>query len=108
MLPGHIKLGNFEENLADGFREAAEGRPRGFYVVSAFQRFMELRGQSDGIDFFIIDLAAGISPSALTLLDACHKRVIVVADEPSSIADAYGLIKVVCQRSKRDDKGFGI
>ena len=60
------------------------------------------------IDVFIIDLAAGISPSALTLLDACHKRVIVVADEPSSIADAYGLIKVVCQRSKRDDKGFGI
>ena len=55
------------------------------------------------IDFLIIDLAAGISPSVLTLLDACHKRVIVVADEPSLITDAYGLIKVVCQRSKRDD-----
>ena len=29
--------------------------------------------------------------------------MVVVADEPSSIADAYGLIKVICQRSKRDD-----
>ena len=62
--------------------------------------FSEIKAE---IDFFIIDLAAGISPTVLTLLDACHKRVIVVADEPSSIADAYGLIKVVCQRSKRDD-----
>ena len=66
-------------------------------IVSIFSEI------KDEIDFLIIDLAAGISPSVLTLLDACHKRVIVVADEPSSIADAYGLIKVVCQRSKRDD-----
>ena len=66
-------------------------------IVSVFS---EIKAE---IDFLIIDLAAGLSPSVLTLLDACHKRVIVVADEPSSIADAYGLIKVVCQRSKRDD-----
>tara|TARA_B100000963_G_scaffold330226_1_gene320169 strand:- start:897 stop:1706 length:810 start_codon:yes stop_codon:yes gene_type:complete len=62
--------------------------------------FSEIKAE---FDFLIIDLAAGISPSVLTLLDACHRRVIVVADEPSSIADAYGLIKVICQRSTRTD-----
>ena len=54
-------------------------------------------------DFMIIDLAAGISPSVLTLLAACHRRIVVVADEPSSIADAYGLIKVICQQSERNE-----
>ena len=69
-------------------------------VAGIVNAFSEIKAE---IDFLIIDCAAGISPSVLTLLDACHRRVVVVADEPSSIADAYGLIKVVCQRSTRTD-----
>jgi flagellar biosynthesis protein FlhG len=62
--------------------------------------FSDLRSE---LDFLIIDLAAGISPSVLTLFEACHRRLVVVVDEPSSIADAYGLIKVSYQRSSRED-----
>jgi flagellar biosynthesis protein FlhG len=55
------------------------------------------------LDYLIIDMAAGISPSVLTLMEACHRRLIVVMDEPSSIADSYGTIKVISQNSARED-----
>ena len=38
---------------------------------------------------------AGISPSVMMFLAACHRRFIVLCDDPSSIADAYGTIKVM-------------
>lgn len=47
------------------------------------------------LDFLIVDVAAGISHSVLTFLTACHEALVVVRDEPSSIADAYGIIKVL-------------
>ena len=49
------------------------------------------------IDYLIVDMAAGISPSVLTFMSACPRRYIVVRDDPSSIADAYGTIKVLIQ-----------
>lgn len=49
------------------------------------------------IDFFIIDSAAGISDSVVTFMQAAQKRFIVLRDEPSSIADAYGMIKVLAR-----------
>ena len=39
--------------------------------------------------------SAGISPSVMMFLAACHRRFIVLRDDPSSIADAYGTIKVM-------------
>jgi len=35
-------------------------------------------------------------------LGACQRRFIVVKDDPSSIADAYGTIKVMSQEMKLD------
>ncbi len=55
------------------------------------------------LDYLIIDMAAGISPSVLTLMEACHRRLVVVVDEPSSIADAYGAIKVITQKSAKEE-----
>ena len=49
----------------------------------------------DDIDVLVVDVAAGISPSVMSILSACHYRLIVLRDEPSSIADAYGTIKVM-------------
>jgi flagellar biosynthesis protein FlhG len=42
-------------------------------------------------------MAAGIAPSVLTFLSACERRFVVVKDDPSSIADAYGTIKIMIQ-----------
>jgi flagellar biosynthesis protein FlhG len=47
------------------------------------------------IDYLIVDVAAGISESVMLLMAATQRRFIVIRDEPSSIADAYGAIKVL-------------
>lgn len=56
--------------------------------------FSEIEEQ---LDYFIVDLAAGMSDTVMTFLRACQHRFIVVKNEPSSIADAYGIIKVMIQ-----------
>ena len=69
-------------------------------TAGIIQAFSELKND---IDYLIIDMAAGISPSVLTLLQACHRKFVVVIDEPSSIADAYGVIKVMLQSKKTQE-----
>ena len=58
------------------------------------QAFSEL---DEEIDFFIVDTAAGIADSVVTFMQAAQRRFIVLRDEPSSIADAYGMIKVLAR-----------
>jgi flagellar biosynthesis protein FlhG len=45
-------------------------------------------------DVLIVDTAAGISESVARFVQAAQQAVVVVCDEPSSITDAYALIKV--------------
>ena len=66
-------------------------------IVQAFSSIEE------DIDFLIVDSAAGISSSVLTFMQASQRRLIVLRDEPSSIADAYGTIKVLINECKLDE-----
>ncbi|MEM0954993.1 MAG: MinD/ParA family protein [Pseudomonadota bacterium] len=50
------------------------------------------------LDTLIVDTAAGIDSSVLTFSAACQEIIIVVCDEPTSITDAYALIKVLHQK----------
>ncbi len=50
---------------------------------------------ADDVDVLIVDTAAGISPAVISFLRASQEIVIVVCDEPTSITDAYGLIKLL-------------
>ena len=56
------------------------------------QAFSEL---SIPLDYLIIDTAAGISDSVVSFSRAAREVIVVVCDEPSSITDAYALIKVL-------------
>jgi flagellar biosynthesis protein FlhG len=69
-------------------------------AASIVQAFSELE---DDIDYLIVDMAAGISPAVLAFMGACPRRFIVVRDDPSSIADAYGTIKVLIQDHGLDE-----
>jgi flagellar biosynthesis protein FlhG len=51
-----------------------------------------------GLDTLIVDTAAGISPSVLQLSQACQSVLVVVCDEPASVADAYALVKVLSRK----------
>jgi len=50
---------------------------------------------SDQIDVLVIDTAAGISDSVVSFVRASQEVLIVVCDEPSSITDAYALMKLL-------------
>ncbi len=50
-------------------------------------------------DFVLVDTGAGIGASVLDVVGACDAGVVVVTPEPTSIADAYALIKSVVRRS---------
>ena len=56
---------------------------------------------SNSIDVLMIDTAAGISDSVITFTRAAQEAIVVVCDEPTSITDAYALIKVL-------NKDYGI
>jgi len=58
---------------------------------------------TEEVDYLIVDVAAGISPSVLSFLAACQRRFIVVKDDPSSIADAYGTIKILTKEMGLDE-----
>jgi len=54
--------------------------------------FSELRSQ---IDVLIVDTAAGISDMVLSFSKASQDIMVVVCDEPTSLTDAYALIKIL-------------
>lgn len=49
----------------------------------------------DQIDVLVIDTAAGISDTVVSFVRAAQEVLVVVCDEPSSITDAYALIKML-------------
>ena len=69
-------------------------------AAGIIQSFSEVEQE---IDYFIVDLAAGLSDVVMTFLRACQHRFIVFKDEPSSIADAYAIIKVMIQDHQLDN-----
>lgn len=91
-----------EEILVEG--------PNGMRIVpaaSGIQRMAELshaehvgliRGFSElnhALDYLIVDTAAGISDGVMSFARAAREVMVVVCDEPSSITDAYALVKVL-------------
>ena len=66
-------------------------------IVRAFDTLKE------PVDFLVVDVAAGIAPAVLDFMAACQRRFVVVCDQPSSIADAYGLIKVMATEQSLDE-----
>jgi len=54
-------------------------------------------------DFLILDLAAGLNPTVLTLAHAATKRILVLTPEPTSLTDAYAMVKVLSSQSGERD-----
>jgi flagellar biosynthesis protein FlhG len=50
---------------------------------------------ADRMDELIVDTAAGISDSVVSFVRAAHECLVVVCNEPSSIADSYALMKLL-------------
>lgn len=58
----------------------------------------QLEDLAVGMDVLLIDTGAGISPNVTFFASSAHEIVIVVTPEPTSLTDAYALIKVLTRR----------
>ena len=63
--------------------------------ASLISAFSELK---QPIDVLIVDTAAGIADGVVSFAKACQEVIVVVCDEPTSLTDAYALIKVLSMR----------
>lgn len=87
--------------------------PAGITVVPAASGFEEmarlggapvaaLASQIDGLarrfDVTLVDTSAGLSPVVLGFVLAAEERIVVATPEPTSLTDAYALIKVLARR----------
>lgn len=61
-------------------------------IIDAFNEL------TDELDYLIIDTAAGISDTVLSFTRSAQELVVVLCDEPTSLTDAYALIKVMSRR----------
>jgi flagellar biosynthesis protein FlhG len=88
-----IVQGPFGMNIipaASGIQQMAE--------LSKAQHAGLIRGFSSlghSLDYLLVDTAAGISDGVISFTKAARQVVVVVCDEPSSITDAYAMIKVL-------------
>ncbi|HHV77152.1 MAG TPA: MinD/ParA family protein [Syntrophothermus lipocalidus] len=68
----------------------------------ALQAVIRDLGRLDGeYDLMIIDTGAGISNSVLSYVTAADDIVVVTTPEPTSLTDAYGIIKAASNRQAR-------
>jgi len=63
-------------------------------------------GMETEIDILLVDTGAGISDAVLYFNLAAHEKIVVVTPEPTSLTDAYALIKVLY--SKYGERYFRI
>ncbi len=111
----HVLLG--EKSLTDILVEG----PGGFRILPASSGIIELASLTesqklyfmaemetvgDKIDIMLVDTGAGINDNVVYFNLAAQERVIVLTPEPTSLTDAYALIKVLSGR--HDVKRFRI
>jgi len=111
----HVLLG--EKSLADILITG----PGGFSILPASSGIMELAELSEDqklyflsemealgheIDIMLIDTAAGINNNVIYFNLGAQERIIILTPEPTSLTDAYALIKVLS--SRHDIKKFRI
>ncbi len=124
LVDADIHLGNVDlvlglpikANLADAFREERDFSKvlykvaRGIHILPASSALAELVNQEDkliarlfdyfktlqtGYDAILFDTASGIGKNVLSFVLNSRKVVVVVTPDPASIADAYGMMKMI-------------
>lgn len=58
----------------------------------------QLEQVSESVDVLLIDTGAGISPNVTFFASSAHDTLVVVSPEPTSLTDAYALIKVLTRQ----------
>ncbi|ARN73040.1 MinD/ParA family protein [Oceanicoccus sagamiensis] len=78
---------------ANGISECVSLHPR-----QQLRLTRELARVEGDFDFLLIDTAAGIADTTLDFIGAAHHTLIVITPEPTSLTDAFSLIKLLKRR----------
>ncbi|MFG0298189.1 MAG: AAA family ATPase [Phycisphaerales bacterium JB047] len=87
LIPGSVGIGRVGE-LDDSERRVLLSRLNDLHEMN---------------DVIMIDTSAGLGPSVTAFIDAADACLIVVTPEPTSIADAYALIKVLVTQQQEQE-----
>lgn len=60
--------------------------------------FTAVDSLEDRFDIVVVDTGAGVGSNAIGFASAAKDIIVVVTPEPTSVADAYGMLKVLCTR----------
>jgi flagellar biosynthesis protein FlhG len=108
-------------NGEKGLRDIIVEGPAGIKIMPASSGIQELSALTEGqkvrllteldeydekLDFLLVDTGAGISSNVMYFNLAAQERIVVATPEPTSITDAYALIKVMS--TKHQQKRFKV
>jgi flagellar biosynthesis protein FlhG len=60
----------------------------------------ELEHIADTVEVLLIDTGAGVSPNVTYFASAAQETIVVISPEPTSLTDAYALMKVLCRQHR--------
>lgn len=86
LLPGHIRLSEFEEISPQAWTESVAGNARGFLISTAIRRLAEYCGRRVDADYILIDLGPNVGALNRTALLASDGFVIPLAPDLFSLA----------------------
>lgn len=87
--PGGMKI----LPASSGVQELAElSKEQKLHLISEFESVNET------FDFFIIDTGAGISSNVMYFNMAAQEKIVIATPEPTSITDAYAIMKVMSKK----------
>jgi flagellar biosynthesis protein FlhG len=102
VITGRRRLGDVIVDLPSGvqFVPGASGLAR-LAELSEFQRAQlldQLAALEADNDIIVIDTGAGIGANVLHLAGSADRTIVVTTPEPTSVTDAYAVVKVLTQR----------
>ncbi len=102
VLAGDIKIDQVLMDAPGGVKVAPASSALDKIVKLGPQKMAKLLSTFEEIernfDYLLIDTPAGISSTVLSLVQSAQDAVVVVTPEPTSLTDAYSLIKVLNSR----------
>ncbi len=104
---GKKKLEDIVVNVKKGFNIIPAGS--GFEDIANIDLPMfnkiknEMNSLIKDVDVLLIDTGAGISKKVTLFLEGADEVIVVVTPEPTSIADAYAMIKILTLNYKKDN-----
>ncbi len=102
VFQGEKKITEVVSEGPGGIKFIAGGTVDGFLGLKDWQleniisNFVELE---EFFDIILIDTGAGVSQNVLSFVLAVNEVLVITTPEPTSIADAYGIIKVISGRN---------